>query len=257
LTAAAQSKCDELVPKLMEISGINGSFANMSASAQSLTEALFDREGSMPAKAKHAFEDVVAKGLNGERMGNNVESRLKSSCDAALYNTALEQMQSPLGQKMLQMEIAIAATPEAAKRMQRFVGSFSMQSPRESRMALIRDLMVATKVVDFFADNNLAVSTEMLKAVKAAPTQEQVAELRGELVPKVQEFTEAEMYYAYRSASDEDLKQYAEMQSSKAGQRFNQDVAKAFLYATKIEAADLGTKLAKVVAEQRAQRDAQ
>jgi len=207
----------------------------------------------MPLEAKREIRDVLVHYVNVDRMTSNVKAKLRSSCDAAAYGEVLSQMQSPLGQKMLKMELGV--DPE---RMKRFAASFSMQSPRESRMRLIRALVSETKAVDTWADDEMIVMAHLLEAVRPeGVTKDQLSELREQFISHAQPYAEAIAYYIYRPASDEELEQYASMQDTKAYKRFNGDMAKAFAYSTSVEAGDLEVKLKKVVSEIRAKRAAE
>jgi len=154
---------------------------------------------------------------------------------------------------MLQREMQPLSSPEEVKRMQRYLMSFPMQSPRESRLALIRRLMETTKVAESSTDQAVSISAASVQAISnVTPSKEQIADVRNDILPRLQELLEAKMYYTYRTATDEEMEQYIVMQASKPQQRFTQDEEKALIYAMTQEAVDLGVKLRKVALEQRA-----
>jgi len=257
-SAVAQPTCDELVPKLMDVGGINQALAALPEGMRVVTSAQLEEPGSMPVEMKRELESVMLHAFNMERLTRNVKTKLAESCDAATFAAVLDQMQSPLGQKMLQLEIRQVSSPEEGKRMQRYIASFPMQSPRETRMRLIRRLMDATKAAETFNDQVVNITSLMLETgLNSAPSKEQLAAFRAELLPRVQQFMEAQMYYIYRSVSDEELEQYIAIQSSKPEQRFTNDEAKALLYAFSEETVELATKIRKVALEQKAKHGPQ
>lgn len=256
VAAVAQTTCDELVPKLMEVTGTNQALAVTPAIMQGAAAVLLNKEGSMRVDTKHALQAVLSNGLNVERLSKNIQRKLMSSCDPSLYAASLEKLQSPLGQKMREMELRPISSPEEGKRMQRYLSTWEMQSPRDSRMQVIRRLLRTTGATDTYVDQIMEIRTVMLEAgLQTYLPKEQLAVFRQELMPRVQEAMEAQMYYLYRGATDEELEQYITLQATKPMQRLTQDEARALLYGFSQEMVEFATKVRKVVLDQKAKQE--
>lgn len=251
----AQQTCAELVPKIMEASGLNASLDTMPDAMRQATQNFSTREGNIDVAKKRAFEDILLHSFDKDRMAKNIHAKLLASCDPVAYSTALEQMESPLGRKFKAMELQPHSTPEEGVKMQRFVASFPMQSPREARLRLIQNLMDTTGLVNKYATLSLTVSSEMARIIRTAPTSQQMEMAREQLIPMIQQATEAETYYTYRSASDQELQQYIAMQASKNHQRLGEDVYKALLAAVVIEADDMAHNLKARVVDAKAMHE--
>jgi hypothetical protein len=250
LPAFAEPTCDELVPKIMDASGLNQQLALIPEAMRQMAEAQLDREGSMQVDTKHALQNAMVQAFDVDRISRNVRTKLVASCQAAPYAAVLTDMQSPLAQKMLQMEVEPFSSPEATKRMQRYIASFPMQSPRESRMTLIHKLLDVTKEAELSTDEALQVTVTMTEtAFHVSPSKDQLAQARAEMLSRIQEVLVARMYYIYRTASDEELQQYTAMQATPAAQRLDRDAAKALLYAFTQEATGLAVKLKTIVGD--------
>ena len=252
VSAFAQSTCRELVPKLMDASGLTRSLALLPEAMREMTEAQLDREGSMPVDTKRALEDVMTHGFDVDRITRNTTSKMLSSCDASAYAAVLADMQSPLGQKMVQLQLDPMSSPEATTRMRHFIAAFAMQSPRESRLNLIHDLMDTTKEAEISTDEALQVTLTMTRtAFNVSPSADQVDAFRQEMLSRIRDVMVARYYYIYRSCTDDELQQITVMEATKPVQRFNQDVAKALLFAFSEETTDLAGKLKKIVNDEK------
>lgn len=253
-TVSAQSTCTELVPKVMDATGMTEGIADFPTMIQAVLADQMDRESSMLVDAKRAFESSVKNSFDVPRVTRNTKAKLMASCDATLYAAALQQMQSPLAQKMTQLELLPDTNPEERRRMQRYVASFAMQSPRESRMALIRRLIAAEDAAETYANNSVQLRIITDEAVtNTKVTKEQAAQLRAEALPGAQQMLEAKMYYIYRSVPDEELAQYIVLASTKEQKRITHDTDNALLFAASHEFASLGAQLRKIVLDMKAE----
>jgi len=232
----------------MDAGGMTQAIDGFPTMIQAVLADQMDREGSMLVDVKRAFESSVKNSFNAPRVTRNTTARLMATCDATLYATALQQMQSPLAQKMTQLELLPDTNPEERRRMQRYVASFAMQSPRESRMALIRRLIDAKDAAETYANNSVQLGIITDEAVtNTKVTKEQAAQLRSAALPGVQQMLEAQMFYIYRSVPDEELAQYIALASTKEQKRITRDTDNALLFAASQEFASLGAQLRKIV----------
>ena len=250
--ALAQTTCQELVPKIMDASGLNQQLAAVPTIMRETTSSAFDREGSMPVDAKRELESLMDNAFDIHRVSTNISTKLVASCEPKAYAAVLSDLQSPLAQKMVQLELEPLSSPEAAKRLQHYVASFPMQSPRESRMDLIYKMMDATKEAETETDEVIQLTLTMTRtAFNYSPSQNEIDTVRQQTLEKMRDITAARMYYLFRSASDQELQQLIAMQSKPETQKINRDAANAMLYAFQQEAVDLGGKMKKVVHDER------
>lgn len=252
LPALAQTTCQELVPKIMEASGLNRQLAMVPEAMRQVSETQMDREGAMPVDAKRELQSILLHAFDVDRISGNVRAKLVASCEPKAYAAILADMQTPLALKMKQLELEPMSSPEAIQRLQRYIASFPMQSPRESRMNLVYKLMDTTKEAETSTDEALQVTVLMTEtAFNVRPSKEQIEETRAEMLSRIRDVETARTYYIYREASDQELQQYTTMLATPEAQELNRDTAKALLFAFTQEATGLANQVKKVVTEAR------
>ena len=194
----------------------------------------------------------MLKAFDVDRLTTTMRAKLVASCHADAYAAVLAEMQTPLALKMRELEFEPLSSPETIKSMQRYIASFPMQSPRESRMNLIYKFMDTTREAETSTDEALQVVVVMTHtAFRTSPSKEQLAEARAEMLSRIREITKARTYYIYRTASDEELQQYTTMLATPAAQQLNHDVEKALVFAFTQEATDLAEQIKKVATEEK------
>lgn len=252
LPALAQTRCQELVPKIMEASGINQELTSVPTIMREMSSSAFDREGSMPADAKHELEALLDHAFDADRISRNIRTKLVADCEPKAYAEVLTDIQTPLAQKMLQLELEPLSSPEEAKHLQRYIASFPMQSPRESRMNLIYKLMDTTKAVETETDEVIQLTLIITRTgFNWSPTQNEIDNARQETRARLREVTVARLFYLYRTASDQELEDLIAMQAKPVTQKINRDLDNAELYAFSQEAVGLGAQMKKVVHDER------
>lgn len=252
LPAFAQTTCQELVPKIMDASGLSRQLAMVPEVMRQLSATQLDREGAMPVDAKRELQSMMLHAFDVDRLTEDVRTKLVASCEPKAYAAVLADMQTPLALKMRAMEFEPLSSQESIAHMQRYIASFPMQSPRESRMNLVYKLMDTIKEPETSTDEALQVILVMTRtAFNVSPSKEQLAETRAEMLGRIRDVTTARTFYIYRTATDDELQQYIAMLATPQAQRLNRDTDKAQLFAFTEEATGLANQLKKVVTEAR------
>ena len=246
-TGFAQT-CVELVPKLMETSGMNRS---LMSTTETFKDRITDREdeGSMLVQDRQKLLKALNGSFDALRINDIVRQGLIAKCDSKSTAEAIRQLQSSLAQRMLKLE-ADVETPENSARMRRYVRAMSLQTPHTSRVKLVDGVLDATGYADLLADAVMDISVEMLSApTTTRPPKGEIDQMKAKMRAQTLHNVESAMMFVYKNASDEELTEYVALLHSPELKSFFKQSNELYLSAIKSEAASIAAQLRKIDSE--------
>ncbi len=253
---AAQSTCEQLVPKAMELYGTNDALRSFPAQMQSQINGQMSQDKSITEAERAKLTDTITKSMDVNRLIKTVEQGMLVSCNPADLNKVIEDLNTPLLQKMRAFESA-TNTPEGAQKLQHTLTLDDVKSPPDERTTLIRRLMNTSGAADAMTDTVIATSRGMMEGVGAPPLkEEQIVDMRRQVEAMSYQQMNMLMTAIYHDASDADLSAYIKVMNSKAFQDFMMTMTKAMVKGMADEARFTGIALKKITDERQAQQAA-
>jgi hypothetical protein len=255
--ASAQSTCEQLVPKALELYGCLETLKGypQQTAQQIATQASQHQE--LTAAQRQEILDTISKAISVDRLIKNVETPMIATCNVEEMTTLLEQLQTPLVQKMTKMESA-STDPAMGEKIQNAMKSPAVQSPPEKRSVLVKRLVNTTGTVDTAVNTVVETSKAMMDGIGApAPTAEQVAQMRQQVEAGVSQNINQLMLATYADASDEELEKYVNLLTTKPFRDFNEAYAKAMVDGFASESRQIGIAMRKLADEKRAKAEAE
>jgi hypothetical protein len=251
----AQSSCSETIHQALEAYGCLDSLKSFPAQIRSQAEAQMARDVSVKEEDKAAFVSTMVESVDVSRLIKNVESDMTSGCDGAQMKTVLEQIRTPLVQKMRALE-AISGSPEQAAKMEKTLQLPDVQSPPPKRAALVKKLIDATGADTIAVEAAVTTSQSLLKGM-GAPTSDpaQVAMLTSQIKENSYQQLSQMMLVVYHDATDEELERYVTLLETKPFREFNRSFGKAMVHSFGEESRQAGVALRRLYEERQAERE--
>lgn len=187
-------------------------------------------EYTLPEKVLDTVNQVVTVRYSTVFFRASMFNTLEEALTVDELLTLVEWYNSPLGQKILQLE-TVANNPFNAPRIQSYIEDrLSRQLPRSDRTALIEELMVALDVVEHGTELAATASVgarrillEVMPVLDPGRTQPPQA-LKAREMPVIRRSMSERMksifFYTYRSLSDQEIRRYLAFARSPAMQNF-------------------------------------
>ncbi len=245
LPAAQAQRCEELVPDAMNFSGLDHTIATL---PQRFRDQLWNELDldTMELGRKERATQAFAAAFNSERMRSSVERDMIANCDPQLMSDYLKGLQTAIASKMMAME-ADADTPEGRQQIEHYVNVMRLQSPRESRVKLVDQLIEAQGVSEFLAEATVGMDLELRLAMMMMPAKKgELEEATAVARARTQKATELAMLYTYRNATDDELRDYIAVYNSEPFYAFVTTSNKALVKAVRAEARGLAIDLKKI-----------
>jgi hypothetical protein len=240
--------CVELIPKLMETSGLNRS---LRSTTETFKEHITDRQdqGSMLLEDRQKLLKALDESFDVSRINNSVKQGLLAKCDAKSATEAIRQLQSPLAQRMLKME-ADAEIPENSLKMDRYIRAMYLQTPHTNRVKLVDGVLDANGYADLLANAVMDITIEMRFApATTRPPKGQIEQMKATIRAHTLHDVESAMMFIYRSATDEDLKEYVALLHSPELKSFFKQTNELYVSALQSEASSFAAQLRKIESE--------
>jgi hypothetical protein len=196
----------------------------------------FKPRGSLNAEDAATLEQILARNFDADRLYGQIRAEFKRRVDGKKLPEVALWMRSPLGQKIIALEMAAAGETDAAQRMSAFAPG-GRGGPPPARVALMERIDWTAGVTDGALESTLAVARAMAMAInRALPPDErqttaqvelQIQQLRGQSRAKLAQATITYMLYQYRSLDDDELQQYGDFLASDAGHWYTATMSKA------------------------------
>lgn len=221
------------VDEILELAGVKPQLA---ATPARMAAEFKPRGGRLNAEDGAALEQILARHFEADRLYGQVRTEFKRRADARKLGDVAEWLRSPLGQKIIALEVAAGLETDAAQRAIAYAPG-GRGGPPASRVTLIERIDWTAGITDGSLESMLAVARAMAMAMNralrpderqtTAQIERQMQQLRGQARARLAQSTVAFMLYQYRSLSDEELQQYADFLSSDAGRWYSATMSKA------------------------------
>ncbi|MBI4988793.1 MAG: hypothetical protein HZC23_08245 [Rhodocyclales bacterium] len=208
LVVQAADRREPTIEELMAVSGIKVGLDKMPA--QIATQLFGNMPASTPETARRDLMKGYAEAFPDGAMTVSVTRALKSANGAPRITRLINAATTPTSMKMTALELK----EPNEKELRDFAATMQSKPPSRERVAVLKEILDATHAVDIFS--TIAVSTSESMAIAASSgCSDDIKSIRAELVshqPAIREgvFTSMmfSMMYTYRTAADEELREY-------------------------------------------------
>ena len=221
------------VDELLELSGFRAQLVGL---LRGIARELRSAPAKMSAKDQAAVERVLTRALRHETVYGLVRDAFLPHVDRANLETTAAWLRSPLGRKIVALEIA-TSEPGAEQKVTEYGAALKTNPPTNHRIELIQRLDWATASTETSADLIAAVSRGVTIAVSTAGPAEQrlrpgqiedrVAQVRARASKSLRDAQTTSTLYACRELTDDELEAYVLFSASEAGRWYNAAMRKA------------------------------
>lgn len=247
--AKEPADADKLIEAVLDVSGAKKQIWQIPAAVQAQVA---KRRADMQPEEYVTLARIVTEAFQSEVLYQGVRTAFKIQFHEQHLRAALQLYGSPLIRRISNFE-AQASTPEALGQMQEFAAQLRRQPPSAERVTLIRRLDEANGVTELNLEVLIATVRGITLALDAARPEdkrrkrEQLEQALSQMKARARPSLNSELMfvqlYAYRSASDDELKQYLEFLESDAGRWFNRTFKEGVLAAMASAADQAGQRM--------------
>lgn len=246
-TNAPVAECKELVDRLLEATGIKVGLQRFNKDFLDSFRAGFRRVGQ---GERAEILGVMQREFDVSVLDAGVRRGLLNRCDSQTYAAVFEALETPLVARMIRIEME-SVRPEKGGEMRSYIASLRSNPPPPQRVALMqrldRKLGGWDYVIDLSVDIPLTLASEL---TGQTPTQAQFDALRDRVAPQMRQDFLFLSLAMYRSVSDEDLQQYADLWASEPLREFNDTFRGVFQEVMETQSRAAGAEL-RAIAEAR------
>ena len=192
----------------------------------------------LPVEVLDAFNLVIKVRYGTDYFRRSMMGSLAQSLTVEELLALVEWYNSPLGQKILQLE-TIANNPINAHRVEKYIDErLAKQLPRSSRATLINELMVTMDVVEHSTELAATAAAgahrllrEIMPGALSNNTPDSPQALKAREKPTIRRGIQKKMkgilFYTYRSLSDQEIERYLAFTRTSAMQNFQRGQVQA------------------------------
>lgn len=219
--AAAPADAGKLIDDVQAASGLKQQLNQL---PQKLTAGV--RQSATPKASPavlKAIEDSVAESFSAKGFQDRVSAGLRKNFDATRLQALLKDYSTPAAKRMVALEQASASQEELAQ----FTRSAAATKPSPKRAQLIKRIDAATRASDlaielaFSSMKAVALGAAGGGAEKAAAVDKAIEKQRASATNNIRNATSLNLAFSYRSASDDELEQYAEFYETENSKWFS------------------------------------
>ena len=219
--AAAPVDAGKLIEDVLAASGLKQQLNQL---PQKLTAGV--RQSGTPKTSPavlKAIENSVAESFSAKGFYDRVSAGLQKKFDATRLQALLKDYSTPAAKRMVALEQASAAQEELAQ----FTRSAAATKPSPKRTQLIKRIDAATRASDlaielaFSSMKAVALGAAGGGAKKAAAVDKAIEKQRASATDNIRNATALNLAFSYRSASDDELEQYAEFYETENSKWFS------------------------------------
>lgn len=254
LSAESVESKDKIINQVIDDSGMS-EMSEMIEQLPAMVAMGFDQQPAPPI-SRHKFDKFRASCIDAfspEKIRKTVKDNFGAQYEEQRFSELLTLVNSPLAKKMTALEVE-AGMPEAQQEMMR-TGNVLMGQLSPERLVLIQTLDEAMSATEMGLDMQMmmaeAMMTNMNKIVPserrmtADQLEDMLSQMRLQSRFPARQYTELNFVYAYRTASDAELSEYAQLYQSELG-RWSVDLMRnAWLKVSANVAVDLAEKMEK------------
>jgi len=255
VSAPAQEQCSSLVHRALETYGCIDALKAYPAQLQRQINGQLERNRSMSEEDRKRVSEAISRNTSSDRLIQSVETRLSDGCNPAELESFLTEIRSPLVQKMRAFEAA-PQTPETSAQLEKNFSANEAQPPSETRKKLIQELMDATDTTNVMVNTIVETSRGMVEGMGAPPAEsEQIAHMRQRIHDNTAMQMTNMMLAIYHDATDDELRQYLELQQKPQFRHFNASFSEAMIAGMGLQARSAGAAMREVLNQIKADQE--
>lgn len=245
--------CTALAQQALEMSGMNreiDAVAQLFSSDDFISQMTADKPNGPDFAA--VIKPIMTKTFNGPTLKKDLLRRVVARCRVDQMNQAVQEMQTALIARMLQLEAA-RYTPEGQEKIKKYMKIIQIAPPPDSQLeqadAFDRKVGVTEQTVDYL----FAMTRGILGGAGAPPDLlSRLQERRKQLTAQLSGTTLASILLTYSGVSKPDLERYADKLSSGPMKWYYDTVHKSFLEVVEQRAEEIGHDIKSAVTVNRA-----
>ncbi len=209
ISASASAPGDDVIERILEVSGMQGYLSGLPAQIVANAQKSVDA-GAMPESFRENLAKIYSRSYPNGLFIDEVTEALRADYDRTRYEHLLKMFSSPLVKKMTSLE----SRPMAAEDLRKFIAGLSANPPSPERMALIRRMDSVTQTSTMIARVELSStdSNALLKyGVCGSDTdqaKQEIEQKKMEIMKSARQAAASILLYAYRDATDSELENY-------------------------------------------------
>jgi hypothetical protein len=228
--SAQESECELLTREALELSGFN---ADISADSQLMNSAELVQQvvqsWRLPPNSAAVVQEAFRKGLEPESVKSELQRLVSAECEPVKMRQLVQQLRSPVVVQMNALE-SISKTPEGRNSIRAYMQVHGREIPSLPRMAALQKMDNALGMTEFHARHSLAVQSGMAEGMGIKGAQNMKSSY---INPWYRDAIAGDhlqvMLAIYHSASDQEVRQYAQILSSEPVKRFYALVMRSLL----------------------------
>jgi len=248
-SSASPQRCQELVDQLMDVSGITSAFNRDPAEFASAPQLQ-----RLPSKQRADVIAIMGREFNGSVVKADIRHGLLNECDPVNYAASLDALRTPVAGRKIRNQV-IASSPAARSENKAYIRRMQEHPPSQTRLAALERLDRAFGTSNFVIDLVMSEASSMVSGIGGrSPSQAQLDEARERMAPELRHLILLDSVAVYRSASDEDIQQYAILWENEPLREFTETLKGVVLEAAEMRASATGAELKAYIDAQRGRR---
>jgi hypothetical protein len=222
--------CVSLTQQALKMSGVNeeiDDLAQMFASDEYIRQIAAGKPDQSEFVA--VFKPILQKNFDASSLKQDILRRVVARCNPEQMNQAIQEMQTTLVARMLQLEAA-RFTPEGQEKIKKYMRITQIAPPTDAQMESAVAFDQKVGITDFNVDCMLAVTRRMLNGL-GVPAEEipQLRDQQKQLKSQIQGQLLTSILSTYDGVSKADLAKYGEEVSSGSLKWYYDTVHKSLL----------------------------
>jgi hypothetical protein len=239
--AKTRGECSQIVEQAFQVAGVREGIAALSAELQSGLEAQVPK--GISRKAWRGMLEAVRAAFSPEKLGYRIEQEFVDSCDSAMLEQVIGGLTTPLGAKMVGMEV-FAASPEGRRQLSEYANALAQHPPAKERLILMQRMDDSSGASAFTADILMAFM-QGITAADGGLTEQDSREVTHSS-QSIRKTSLTSSLFEYRGASDQEIAQYIELNETPVFKKFNASLKKAFLDSVGEQSREAGLEITKL-----------
>ncbi len=247
---------DKLIAEVMEVTGLARQVVQVPDMIEGMTMA---QVAQAPLMIQQQFQSAVRHAYQPKVMSTQCIAYLAARFDEQRFRNILAAWSTPLAKKFTEMEIA-ATSLEALQQMSVYAQELATQPLTTDRIALLKKFIEVTKTEKFSLDLSAETAYQVVKAFTKAGISDMSgygpgelsedtfkANYRIQMKSRLEQQTLLSMAFTYRSASDQELREYIAQYETDDGQWLSQLIVEALMEVMKQSASACAEELARAL----------
>jgi len=204
-----------------------------------MKQQMAQQRGQVSAEVMVMLADAATEAFRADVLEADIVADLAKRLPPDEMNRVIAWLETPTGRRVTRAEEAASTMDSVA--LQKFIEQMKSNSPAETRVSLIREVISATYVESIIVRSMQAMALGMALGMDSTlPVERRVGMARIEAMvksalpeDKLREQLRASLpptyLYTYRNVSDEDLHGYVSFLSTATGQHYSEQTTEAFM----------------------------